>query len=243
MRESGLGEGVFETLKVVDGQPFALSRHLRRMSASARVLGLPEVDEDAVRRAVREELARESAPLARLRLIWGPDVRGGQLLVTVEGLPVPSTTVEVVTAPWPRAAGSPLVAHKTTGYQENLVALAYAVEQGAGEALLTDTHGRLSEGTGTNVFVVVDGELRTPTLATGCLPGITRELVLEWTSARETDMSLAEAQAADEVFVVSSTRDVQAVTRWDDVEWSSPGALTAEIAGLFAERSAAEVDP
>lgn len=241
MRASG--GGVFETLKVVDGVPFALSRHLGRLRTSALALGLPAVDEVAVRAAVADELARAPRPLARLRVVWGAGADGGVLDVEVTELPAASAVLDVVTAPWPRTAGSPVVSHKTTAYAENLLALSYAVERGAGEALLVDTHGRLSEGTGTNVFVVIDGELRTPTLATGCLPGITRALVLEWTEAREVDVTVEEARAADELFVVSSTRDVQAVRRWDDVEFVAPGPVTEQVAAVFAERSAAEVDP
>lgn len=237
------GEGVFETLKVVGGQPFALTRHLRRMSRSALALGLPVVDEAVVRRAVADALDEQGREWGRLRVVWGGSAAEPVLQVEVTDLPVPALTVDVVTAPWPRTAGSPVVSHKSTAYADNLVALAYAVERGAGEALLADTHGRLSEGTGTNVFVVSGGLVRTPSLATGCLPGVTRALVLEWTSAQEDDMTVEEAKAADEVFVVSSTRDVQGVARWDDVTWSAPGPVTARVAEVFAERAAGDVDP
>ena len=238
------GGGVFETLKVVDGVPFAWSRHMRRLRDSAAALGLPPVDASVVRAAVDEALVREARPRARLRVVWGAGSEAPSLQVEVTELPVPPNEfVDVATAPWPRTAGSPVVSHKTTAYAENLMALSYATERGADEALLVDTHGRLCEGTGTNVFVVVGGQLLTPTLATGCLPGITRELVLEWTSAREADVSVEEARAADEMFVASSTRDVRAVRRWDDVTFPAPGPVTAEVVRVFAERAAAEVDP
>ena len=73
---------------------------------------------------------------------------------------------------------------KTTSYAENVVALAYAAERGGDEAIFANLAGNLCEGTGSNVFYVVDGGLRTPTLASGCLAGITRELLLEWVDAR-----------------------------------------------------------
>jgi branched-chain amino acid aminotransferase len=105
------------------------------------------------------------------------------------------------------------------------VALAHAQASGGSEAIFANTAGDLCEGTGSNVFYVVDGELRTPTLASGCLAGVTRGLVLDWCGAREVDEPIAVAEAADEVFLVSTTRDVQAVTRWGTRELEV-GAIT-----------------
>ena len=73
--------------------------------------------------------------------------------------------------------------------------------------------GHLCEGTGTNVFYVVDGELRTPTLASGCLAGVTRALVLEWFGGREVDEPIEVLAEASEIFLASTTRDVQGVER------------------------------
>ena len=102
----------------------------------------------------------------------------------------------------------------------------------------------LCEGTGSNVFVVLDGELVTPPLASGCLAGVTRALVLEWTGAVERDVPLGALLEADEVFLTSSTRDVQAVHAvGDDVYPDAPGPLTRQAAATFAERAAADVDP
>ena len=83
--------------------------------------------------------------------------------------------------------------------------------------------GHLCEGTGSNVFYVVDGELRTPTLASGCLAGVTRALVLEWYGGREVDEPIEVVERASEIFLASTTRDVQAVARWDDRELAAPG--------------------
>ena len=95
-----------------------------------------------------------------------------------------------------------------------MIALAHAHRHGGTEALFANTAGNLCEGTGSNVFYVVDGELRTPSLASGCLAGISRELVLEWCGATEVDEPLAEVRArASEAFLVSTTRDVSAIAR------------------------------
>jgi branched-subunit amino acid aminotransferase/4-amino-4-deoxychorismate lyase len=77
---------------------------------------------------------------------------------------------------------------KTTSYAENVKALAYAKERGCAEAIFATTTGLLCEGTGSNVFVAIDGRLVTPPLSSGCLAGVTRELVLEVTDAVEEDI-------------------------------------------------------
>lgn len=96
----------------------------------------------------------------------------------------------VVTVPWTRNERGAVTGLKTTSYAENVIALARAHEGGASEALFPNTVGQLCEGTGSNVFVVLDGRIHTPPIASGCLAGITRALTVEWTGAQETDLPL-----------------------------------------------------
>ena len=117
-----------------------------------------------------------------------------------------------------------------------MVALTEAQRRGASEAVFANLAGNLCEGTGTNVFYVIDGELRTPSLASGCLAGVTRDLVLEWFGGREVDEPIEVAAGADEIFLVSTTRDVQGVHRWDDRELSAPGEVTRAAAQRWRER-------
>jgi len=132
---------------------------------------------------------------------------------------------------------------KTTSYAENVVALAYASERGATEAVLPNTVGNLCEGTGSNVFYVVDGELRTPSLASGCLAGVTRALVLEWYGAREVDEPIEVVEGAEEVFLASTTRDVQPVHRWNERDLPAPGPVTAAVAEAWRAGERKGMDP
>jgi len=132
---------------------------------------------------------------------------------------------------------------KTTSYAENVVALAFAKERGCTEAIFATTTGLLCEGTGSNVFVAIDGQLRTPPLTSGCLAGVTRELVLEVTDAIEADIPMEAFLAADEVFLTSTGRDVQGVHRIDDRELGTPGPQTEAAAAALAARAAACTDP
>ncbi|WP_328917064.1 MULTISPECIES: aminotransferase class IV [unclassified Streptomyces] len=248
-----VGDGVFETLKTVDGRAFALTRHLARLGRSARGLGLPDPDLDEVARACEAVLAANPMPYGRLRITYtgglsplGSD-RGnaGATLVVAPGTATvrPDTTA-VVTVPWTRNEKGALAGLKTTSYGENVVALARAHESGASEALFANTQGRLCEGTGSNVFVVIDGRLLTPPLASGCLAGITRELVVDWAGAQEADLPMKALAEAEEIFLTSSLRDVQAVHRVDGRELpGAPGPVTAKALRIFAERAAADPNP
>ena len=153
-------------------------------------------------------------------------------------------TTAVATVPWPRNERGALAGLKTTSYAENVVALARRASGGATEAVFANLAGHLCEGTGTNVFYVVDGELRTPTLASGCLAGVTRGLVLEWSAgARSTSRSRCWREAS-EVFLASTTRDVQGVERWDDRELDGgPVPVTAERAAPTWRRARAATAP
>ena len=248
-----VGDGVFEAIKVVDNQPFALTRHLRRLARSSAGLGLPEPDQALVRKAIDATIEGQSLRLGRIRVTYtaGISPLGSNrdtteptlAVVTAEAAPFPRSTKGVV-VPWPRNERGATAGLKTTSYADNVIALAHAVERGGSEAIFANTAGNLCEGTGTNVFYVVDGELRTPTLASGCLAGVTRALVVEWCGAREVDEPLADARdRASEAFLVSTTRDVQAISRWDDRDLPSPGPVTAQCADTWRAREAESMDP
>lgn len=240
-----VGDAVFEAVKVVEGRPFAFQRHLDRLERSAAGLGLVGLEIDEVRRGVAAVLEGDPIALGRLRItVTGGNAplgsgRGTEpptLIVVASPMAPAAETTSVITVPWPRNERGALAGLKTTSYAENVVALTAAQQQGATEAIFANLAGHLCEGTGTNVFYVVDGELRTPSLASGCLAGVTRDLVLEWFGGREVDEPIEVAAGADEIFLVSTTRDVQGVHRWDDRELPAPGEVTRAAAQRWRER-------
>ena len=255
VRDHGLtvGDGVFETAKVVDGTPFALTRHLDRLQMSAARLGLAAPSQDELRLGIQQLLeAHEPGAVGRLRLtVTGGDgppgtergTSGPTVLIVVGPASAWPGSASLCTVPWARNERSAVAGAKTTSYAENVVALAYAKQRGAAEALFLDTRGYLCEGTGSNVFVVVGGRILTPALSTGCLAGVTRALVVEWSGAEEAELLPTVLDEADEVFITSSTRDVQAVNAVDARTYVSPGPVTARVAETFARRSAEDVDP
>ncbi|MEU5808412.1 MULTISPECIES: aminotransferase class IV [unclassified Streptomyces] len=249
-----VGDGVFETLKAEGGRVFALTRHVERLTRSARGLGLPDPDPDEVRRACEAVLDANPVPLGRLRITYtgglsplGSDRgdSGPTLVVAVGETTRRPDTTSVITVPWVRNERSAVAGLKSTSYAENVVALAAANKAAASEALFANTLGRLCEGTGSNVFVVLDGELHTPPLSSGCLAGITRALVVEWAGAKETDLPFDVLDRAEEVFLTSTLRDVQAVRRIDGrpLATAAPGPVTTAAMRTFDARAADDLDP
>jgi len=246
-----VGDGVFETMRVYDGAAFALRRHLDRLERSAAGLGLALPARSLLRRAVEEVVAASGQPDGRVRLTvtagpgpLGSGRTGGDATVIAAVAPLEpvSPTTAVVTVPWVRNERSPLAGLKTTSYAENVVALARAKEAGASEALFANTVGELCEGTGTNVFLVLDGRLVTPPLSSGCLAGITRELVLEVAEVEERSVPFEALADAEEVFLTSSTREVQAVTQVDERPVAA-GPVTAAAAAAFTSLRTTDLDP
>jgi branched-chain amino acid aminotransferase len=261
-----VGDGVFETLKTVNDPsvgvvPFAMDRHVARLSRSAAGMGISMPDPDDVQDALLAVCAAnpELADGGRLRvtLTSGPGPLGsernsGASTLVVAASPAsrwPAATTLAV-SPWPRNERSPLAGLKSTSYAENVLALAHAKSLGAGEALLGNLAGEVCEGTGSNVFVVVDGRITTAPLTSGCLAGITRALVIEWCADAGIDIEqrtipLADVAGVEEIFITSSTRDVHPVEAVIDANgqriWAAgDGPLTSAAAEVFASRSAAQ---
>ena len=253
-----VGDGVFETLRTAPEPrgdrwvPFAVGRHLRRLRRSLEGLGLAlDRSDDELREAMHAVAERIEGPgRVRLTVTGGPGPlgsarSGGARTVFVAGSGIDGwpETGEAITVPWVRNERSAVAGLKTTSYAENVVALARAKEHDASEALFANTAGQLCEGTGSNVFVVLGGRLSTPPLSSGCLAGVTRELVCELVDVAEDDLPISVLDEADEVFLTSSTRDVQGQHRIDDRRLDAPGPVTAEVAAAFADLVAKDVDP
>jgi branched-chain amino acid aminotransferase len=252
-----VGDGVFETAKIVGGRPFAVTRHHQRLERSAEGLGLPPVDLAYVDKGVAAVLDGPPIDFGRLRYSvtggvgpLGSDRHEGELtyIVLAGPQPRPPASGKLTVVPWTRNERSAVAGLKTTSYAENVVALARAKAVGAVEAVFANTRGELCECTGSNVFVVVDGVVLTPPAESGPLLGITRGLVIEWGRAagievREVALPLDVLDTADEVFITSSTRDVLPVHAVDDRELPAAGPVTSALQSIFRTNAEADLDP
>ncbi len=254
-----VGDGVFETLRVYDGVPFAWRRHDERLRRSAAGLGLTVPPGEELRAAAEAVIEANGLTEARLRITitGGPAPLGSErgdapptVVVAASPLGPPPPPAAVVTVPWSRNEAGATAGLKTISYAENVRALAWAQARGAQEAIFANTRGDLCEATGSNVFVVHADVLRTPPVSSGCLEGVTRALLLELAGRlelavdAETPLPLDALVRADEVFLSSSTREVQAVAVVDGTPLpAAPGPVTERLARAFAELVRRDPDP
>lgn len=247
------GDGVFETLRVYRGVPFAARRHLERLGRAGAALGLAVPDPGVLREAMAAVVGAEALVEGRLRITvtGGPAPLGSRrgdaeptVIVAASRMPPWPATTNVAISPWPRNEHGALVGVKTISYAENVVALAFANGRGAGEAVFANLAGHLCEGTGTNVFLAVGRRLVTPPLSAGCLPGVTRDLLIELVDVEERDVPIAALADASEAFLTSSTREVQPIDGVDGRALAAaPGPLTAAAAEAFRSLVEHDLDP
>lgn len=246
-----VGDGVFETLRCYAGVPFALADHLVRLEAGARALWLEPPARDQLAAAARAVVDSNRLGDARMRITLtsgsGPPglARGDReptVLVSALALtPWPPTATAVVSR-WRRDEDAPLAGVKTVSLVGSVMALAEARARGATEAIILNRASNVCEATTANVFAVRDGEVSTPSLASGCLAGITRERVLALCAdlgigAAETELPVSALTEADELFLTSSTREIQPLVELDGRQagGGAPGELTTRLALAYSD--------
>jgi branched-chain amino acid aminotransferase len=225
------GDGAFEVLRLYGGRPYALDEHLARLERSAANLRLP-LDLDAVHadaERLLEAAAGEPDPGA-LRIVL---TRGGRRLLLTEELPQHAPSIRLATVTY--APVRLLDGVKSLSYAANMLATRLAQEQGADEALLVTPHGRVLEAPTSSLFWAAGGAVFTPPLSDHILASITRAVVIELAGAQERSCTVAELLAADEAFLVSTTRELQPVASVDGHALPA-GPLAAELAERLHRR-------
>jgi branched-chain amino acid aminotransferase len=247
-----MGWGVFTTLRIYEGVPFAFDRHWARMAHDADRLGITlDYDQPTVREAIIKLAASNQRPEAMARLSFVKN-QGGLWADAPAG---PATDLLIFTrevATWPAASRLILVPDaiysvgrlagaKMLSWVQNAGALERAHNQGFDDALLMNEQGQLAECTSANIFLVRDGKVLTPPLISGCLPGVTREVLLEVIPAagyelRQQNLTPYDLASGNEVFITSTTREVAPVSIiHPDWKFAAPGKITLEIKSAFRE--------
>ena len=248
-----VGDGAFETLKVVNTQPVALTRHIKRLVHSLNTIGIEFDKEDLLKKAINEVISANKSlgEVMRMRITYtsGVGPLGSDrtkdnftLVVAVSSESIWPDTALVITVSDPRNDKSILAGSKTTSYAQNAALLSVAKKQGAHEAIMPNTKGELCEGTGSNIFVVKDGQVMTPPLSGGCLGGITRALVIKWFDVKEVDLPMSVLRDVDEAFLTSSTRDIQPISKIDDRVLVAPGPVASKMRKEFIEKLSQNYD-
>lgn len=254
------GDGVFETIAVIDGHPQALEPHLARLAHSAELLDLPapalDVWREAVRAGVADYLTRNGGAGAELyaKLIYTRGVEGsglpsGWLFVDLgEDFTQARLGIKVVvldrglrhdvaeTSPWLLAGA------KTLSYAVNRAAQREAVRRGADDVLFVSSDGFALEGPTSNVVILADGIVKTPNTDQGILAGTTQAAVFDFFTARGlrtefAPLTLDEVRDADAIWLVSSVRQAAPVTHLDDRAYPVDAALTADLNAYLLART------
>jgi branched-chain amino acid aminotransferase len=258
------GEGVYETLRTYNGQPFLFDRHMRRLRNSAGMLKLsvPLSDGQIAARFRDTVVAAGLGPGAEayIRILVTRGI--GELSYDPAATPEPSIVVIVkphVPAPddaferGVKAALVPVVRNhpgsvnpliKSNNLLNSALAMQEAVRRGAFEGIMRNYRGELAECSTANIFVVKDGAALTPPLDSGLLPGITREYLLEigpqaGIPVREQVLRDEDLLGADECFLTSTTREIVPIVRVDEhtIGAGVPGPVTRALLRLFRQKA------
>ena len=250
------GDAVFETVRLYQGHPFLWRRHRKRLQHSLDRLGLPHPD-TALEIAIEELSAACQLSDAAVRITVTRGV--GEGLIPPEGLAptilitarnVPDTLVHqrasgipVIRLPFGNGGQSVVTGHKTTSYAAAVQGRIEAARANAYEAIYVEADGRISEATTSNVFAVFGHTLYTPPLEAGCLPGLTRQVILELAKGagirvREAPIEASRLDRASEIFLTGSVIEVFPVIDLDGigVGKSVPGAITTQLSRAYQKR-------
>ena len=223
------GWGVFTTLRIYRGIPFAFERHWERMRRDAGLLNVEmPPSRDDLRAQLIELAVRNRCPESKMRLnvmrskgglFEGPGSgRATDIVAFTADLATVAETVALDLQENGRFAASPFAGVKTLSWVENLTMFENAHRKGFADAILLNERGEVSECTSANIFAVKEGVTYTPPLDSGLLPGITRRVMLEELTepVKERTLLPEDLYAADEVFITSSTRELVPVGRIGD---------------------------
>ena len=237
------GLGLFETILALDGKPVFAERHLSRLEQGCERLGW-SLDFSDLRAVMTELISANGFTYGRSRIrlavtagsgLIGDLAAGDDRLVwmTAARAPEPPATTTANLSPFVRNERAALAGLKCSAYAENLVAMDHARRLGFEETVFANIAGNLCEAATSNVFLVKDGKLLTPSLASGCLPGVTREVVIQLAGrleipCKETELPAAVIHGADEIFLTSSIRGVMGVSRFEQRQLPA-GPLTGQL--------------
>jgi len=246
------GWGVFSTLRVIDGVPFAFERHWARLTRDAAALHIPlPPDPEGVRRELLELIEANGAQRSTLRLVvvrnggglWeGPNSSGqpSDLIALTANSKQWGDGVKLSYVTHARHAANEFAGAKILSWAQNLTWLESAQARGFDEVILLNERGEVAECTSANIFVANGNQVATPPLGAGCLPGVTREILLEAIRVPgiqivEKTIFPADVESADAVFITSTTRNLLPVIRVENKPVGRSQTIWQALENAFEE--------
>src|SRR5579884_383539 len=239
------GWGVFSTMRIAQGVPFAYERHYERMRRDAAKLRVPfPADAKHMREQLIALVRKNEAWEATLRVcvvrnrggLWeGPaNTTDYDVIAFTTGLGHWPEEVRLGMKPAGRYAQSEFAGVKVLAWAQNLAWYEEAHDRGLDEMLLLNERGEVSECTSANIFAVFGQTACTPPLSSGCLPGVTRALLLSDVKVPdirvcEKPLTPTDLEQADQVFITSTTRDVLPVSSIEGLKIQNRGTVATAL--------------
>ena len=232
------GDGIFETILSIDQDAIAWDRHYARMQKAANkiLINIPaKIDiELAIAAILKEEIGRN-----RLRVVCLAD--GGWFL-TLQPVTEIAESISITRFPYIRDSRSAISGIKSLSYSESIIALRHAENLGFADSIFLNERDEIVETGLANILIFNEDGWRTPTISSGCLPGITRELLMSWFGVKEMVISFEDLLSAKAVYLTSSIRLIQRV---DKVEQKlfSPCAEGSDLIDAFEAKLLGNLNP
>lgn len=210
------GRGAFETIKVVDGKPLFLEKHLRRLKKSLEFFGIErDIDEEKIYEHIKSSEEKNFA----LKLI----VSDKNFIVTSrpDNYREDNKKFKLIVSDVRRNSTSKVVYHKTLSYYENIMEHRWAQDRGYDSALFINEREEVCETSFANIFFVREGEIFTPTLSSGLLKGTMRDYILENYKVREEVICFKDLESYDEVFISNSLMGIRNISSINDVKFNN----------------------
>ena len=218
-----MGDGIFESLRTYNMHPFALNLHLQRLASSAERMKIPLPTSDFLRAAVKTVIDdNPHEPYGRLRITVLSD---GELIITHIPYTQGPKTISLGRHPFSISSNLAITGLKTISYAENSLALRRAKERGFDDVIMVNDKGEVMESALANLIWFKDGSWWTPELRSGCLPGITRSLLLDHFGIREARLLESELTDVDALAITSSVREIVGIERYEDHRYSHSSNL------------------
>ena len=232
------GDGVFETVLTIDQSAVAWDRHYARMQKAANkvLISIPaKIDVDlAIGAILKEEIGRN-----RLRVVCLGD---GNWFLTLQPVAEVAESITLTRFPYVRDSKSLLAGVKSISYADSITAIRYAENLGFDDSIFLNEKDEVVETGLSNLLLLTKDGWRTPEIASGCLPGITRELLMSWFGVKESNVNFADLLSAKAVFTTSSIRLVQRVEKIEQKLYSVSDEGT-ELINAFETRILANLNP
>jgi branched-subunit amino acid aminotransferase/4-amino-4-deoxychorismate lyase len=232
------GDGLFETILTIDQKPVALDRHYARLEKSAKQIQITLPARIDIEVGIEKVLANVSGK-SRLRLNILAD---GDWSITLEPVSEGKESVSLMKVNEPKISNGALSGVKSISYGESLLVVRRAIAAGFDDGIFLNENSDVVETALSNLLIITDDGWQTPALSTGCLPGITRELLIKWFDVKESEFDFDYLLSAKAVYVTSSIKLIQRVDKIEDRLFSK-NLLGEELIENFKSKLFSNMNP